>query len=86
MLNLTNMRKRALRIIHQRPEMTAQDLAYELVEGTSMNPAAATRWGAGYAKPLIVAGLVAANSWGISCGWAKLTLTEAGRAAALAQN
>lgn len=87
--NLTPLRLRALRMIHQHPGMVAAKLA-DLCEthDTSwskdfngfkkMNGSqAATRWGARYAQPLIEQGLVDATH--NYYGWAKLKLTKKGR-------
>lgn len=75
-INLTPLRLRALRMIQQRPGLSAQALAVELVERREVTwsdkgwngfqrsrtgAQAATRWGARYAKPLIDAGLLRAS-------------------------
>lgn len=93
-INLTPLRLRVLRIIQQRPWMTAQDLGYALddcrrgytPDASWNHPAQATRFGAKQVTPLIKARLVFASNLGpggypISAGWKALSLTEAGRRA-----
>lgn len=88
MINLTPLRMRALRIIHQRPWIDAQDLGYELNErGHPWNhPAQATRFGSKQVTPLVKAGLVRASDrtesgHRLHAGWRTLRLTKLGEAA-----
>lgn len=65
-INLTPLRQRVLRIVHQQPGLTAQDLGYALDDlrdgGHGWNhPAQATRFGAKQATALINAGLIVAK-------------------------
>jgi hypothetical protein len=65
-INLTPLRQRVLRIVHQQPGLTAQDLGYELNDlgnsGSGWNhPSQATRFGAKQVTALIKAELVTAK-------------------------
>lgn len=93
-MNLTPKRLRALRMIQQRPGMHPRELV-EITDrqdapwhkgGTWSGfdrptaAAAATRWGAGYAKPMIEAGLIrrvyqTVNGWPTT----RLFLTDKGQ-------
>lgn len=87
-MNITPLRAKALQIIKDTPGIylggLAERLEYRgryadgrLVRSTSQG---ATRWGGGYAAPLIKAGFVRKDVF-VQCGGARLYLTEAGERA-----
>lgn len=98
-MTLTPKRMRALRLIHQQPGCYASALIdvcerrpaswtksgdYSGFDKAATGAQAATRWGAGYVKPLIAAGLVRAE-YAVP-GWARLWLTAKGRDAVTRQS
>ena len=91
-MNLTPMRIKALQLINSSPGIYLGTLADRLgyrghypdgkpIHGTAQG---ATRWGGGYAAPLVRAGLVRKDVY-VECGGARLYITAAGEAA-LAQS
>ena len=86
MRDLTDLQRRALRIIQQRPGMTCQDLAYELLDERRTSgskgltwPQAATRWGSSYAARMERRGVILIDRAARHGG--KLSLTARGREA-----
>ena len=75
-MNLTPMRLRVLRILQQRGAMQANQLAYALID-RRWTPQGATRWIAGYIRPMVQAGLVGVQLK--EFGWADLSLTVKGQ-------
>lgn len=65
-MNLTPLRLRALRVVHQQPGINAQALAYELVD-RPWHPQAATRWGTSYIAPMIAAGYLSTRRADAGC-------------------
>lgn len=87
-MNITPMRVKALQLISDHPGIylgaLAERLEYrgrydngKLVLGSAQG---ATRWGGGYAAPLVKAGLVLKDSH-VECGGARLYLTDDGEKA-----
>jgi hypothetical protein len=82
--NLTPTRIKALRLVKDRPggvyvRLLAQELLtseYRQRVGSGFAAQQATRSGAGYAVPLIKAGLL--NKHATTYGWGRVSITEAG--------
>ena len=81
-MNLTDLRKRAIKMLDQRGEMRSHDFTYDLVKRKhgSWSPQGATRWAGGYMAPLIRAGFVKQRFDRTNFG-IYYSVTAAGRAA-----